>query len=385
MNKSTGILFKIISLSVVTVFLVSAMLWMGCQRTVPTSAPEPESAQPVTTLSKANPLIQAVMRVQDLHTAELMSYPDIIGTATGLTPEGTPAILVFSKSKLDIVTKKAELEKGQPLPSSIERIPVIVEYTGVIRPFKKPAPSTSHTGIQTPPIQLGTSGGWRYDLANGYCCGGTLGSLIQIGGSKYILSNYHVFEADIVSGGNNKTATTGDYIIQPGLIDVNCNAANAQNVATLVVKSSIPFNSNVDAAIAQIMPGMVQTDGSILEIGTISSSTVSAYIGQAVKKSGRTTGLTRSTVSALNATISVAYEDECAGGDAFTKTYTGQIVIANKRSKFLAGGDSGSLMVEDVATNPHAIGLLFAGSTSTAIANPIDEVLDFMGATMVGQ
>jgi len=49
-----------------------------------------------------------------------------------------------------------------------------------------------------------------------------------VGGAKRILSNYHVFEADIVSGGNGRVATTGDYIIQPGLIDVACNAANAR-------------------------------------------------------------------------------------------------------------------------------------------------------------
>ena len=47
-------------------------------------------------------------------------------------------------------------------------------------------------------------------------------------------------------------------------------------------------------------------------------------------------------------------------------------------------------MVQDVATNPKAVGLLFAGSSTYAIANPIDEVLAFCGqgallpATMVG-
>jgi hypothetical protein len=45
----------------------------------------------------------------------------------------------------------------------------------------------------------------------------------------------------------------------------------------------------------------------------------------------------------------------------------------------------GSLVVEDVATNPCAIGLLFAGSSTHAIANPINQVLSFLGATMVGQ
>jgi hypothetical protein len=129
---------------------------------------------------------------------------------------------------------------------------------------------------------------------------------------------------------------------------------------------------------------MVRSDGAILQIGTISSQTVAAALKQAVKKSGRTTALTRSSVSGLNATVSVTYSDECAGGTAFTKTFTGQIVIANRGSKFLAGGDSGSLMVEDVTDKPRAVGLLFAGSSTSAIANPIGHVLSFFGATMVG-
>jgi hypothetical protein len=62
-------------------------------------------------------------------------------------------------------------------------------------------------------------------------------------------------------------------------------------------------------------------------------------------------------------------------------------MISNRASKFLAGGDSGSLMVQDVSTNPQAVGLLFAGSSTHAVANPIDEVLTFFGATatMVGK
>jgi hypothetical protein len=82
----------------------------------------------------------------------------------------------------------------------------------------------------------------------------------------------------------------------------------------------------------------------------------------------------------------VAYNNECAGGAAFTKTFTGQIIIRNRRSKFIAGGDSGSLMLEDVTTNPRAVGLLFAGSNRLAVANPIDDVLEFFNpdATMVG-
>jgi len=256
---------------------------------------------------------------------------------------------------------------------------VFEEVTGKIRAMAV----ADHQVKQTPPVQMGTSGGWRYDLANGYCCGGTLGSLVLKGGTQYVLSNYHVLEADIVNGGNGRKAVAGDPVVQPGLIDVSCNANNAQNVASLSGIKSLP-GSNVDCAIASVISGQVRTDGSILEIGTIANTTVGASVGQAVKKSGRTTGLSRSSVSGLNATVSVAYENECAGGSAFTKTFTGQIVIRNRGSRFLNSGDSGSLMVEDVSTHARAVGLLFAGSSQSAIANPIGQVLSFLGASMVG-
>ncbi|MEX6500462.1 hypothetical protein [Pseudomonas zhanjiangensis] len=240
-----------------------------------------------------------------------------------------------------------------------------------------------HTDAQSSPIQLGTSGGNAGDLANGYCCGGTLGSLIVIGGQSFILSNAHVFAGDWVAGGNGIQSQPGDVIIQPGLIDNACNAAGAaQNVASLYAWSNLLSSTdNVDAAIASVAPGMVAADGSILEIGPLSTSTLAAELDMAVKKSGRTSGLTQGTVAVLDATVTVGYSDECAGA-SFDKTFTNQIVVTP--GKFLSAGDSGSLMVEDVADLPRAVGLLFAGSRRVAVANPIDEVLTYFGAQMVG-
>lgn len=355
----------------------SLLIWVGCADNSPAPT-QSQTGDESAALSILNAEVQKVMVVQEAYTPELMANTDVLGTATGLSENGELAIIVYVNLESQSFQKTAA-----SLPTQLEQRPVIIEYTEPFRALKSGG-GVSHTAKQTPPIQLGTSGGWRYDLANGYCCGGTLGSLIQVGGQKRILSNYHVFEADIVNGGNNRVAQSGDPIIQPGLIDVSCNANNAQDVATLVKTSSLP-NSNVDASSATIISGMVREDGAILEIGTISANIVNAALNQAVKKSGRTTGLTRSSVSGLNATVSVAYDNECAGGAAFTKTFTGQIVIKNRRSAFLAGGDSGSLMVEDVTSNPRAIGLLFAGSSTSAIANPIGQVLSFFGASMVGQ
>jgi hypothetical protein len=343
-------------------------LW-GCSGTGDSPVSPDLSSNVILSLEK--PAVRAVAAVQELHTKRLMADPEVIGTAVTIDDNSQPAVML-------LVTSQRAFDAA---PKTLDGVPVKVVLTDKIVAMK--TSGISHTAKQTPPIQLGTSGGWRYDLANGYCCGGTLGSLINVGGQQRILSNYHVLEADIVSGGNTRVATTGDYVIQPGLIDVSCNAANAQNVATLVKTSSLP-NSNVDASSAAVITGMVSSTGAILEVGTLSASTVAASLNQTVKKSGRTTGLTRSYVSGLNATVSITYENECAGGTAFTKSFTGQILIANSRSKFLAGGDSGSLLAEDVTTNPRAVGLLFAGSTSIAVANPINEVLSFFGATMVG-
>lgn len=353
--------------------IVSSAVYMGCGTDNDVTAPvESGRSQVAVTLEMSNPRVQAVMAVQDRHTPELMADNNVVGTATGLSADGSEVVIKVYLREAATTHRIAE---------SIDGIRVETEVVGTIKAMKSGGGGVSHTGIQSLPIQLGTSGGWRYDLANGYCCGGTLGSLVQIGGNQYILSNYHVLRADIVNGGNSRVAQIGDPVIQPALIDVGCNANNAQNVATLAGSASLP-GSNVDAALAAVNPGAVSS--SILEIGTISSSTVGASLNQAVKKSGRTTGLTRSSISGLNANVQIAYENECAGGSAFTKTFTGQIFINNKGSRFLAGGDSGSLMVEDVTSNARAVGLLYAGSSSIAVANPIGHVLSYFNATMVG-
>ena len=273
--------------------------------------------------SAANPNIRAVMAIQDRHTPALMADPEVVATATTVDETGQPAILLLVTS---------ERARGGA-PKWLDDIRVITQITDPIVAMKgKPGgdggTETDHKALQTTPIKMETSGGWRYDPANGYCCGGTLGSLIQVGGNKRILSNYHVFEADIINGGNGRKASTGDPIVHPALIDIGCQAANGIDVATLVVSSALP-NNNVDCSSANIINGQVDTSGAILEIGTISSTTVAAYVNQPVKKSGRTTGLGRAKVSGLNATVSITYENECAGGTAFTKTFTGQIVTTN--------------------------------------------------------
>ncbi len=244
--------------------------------------------------------------------------------------------------------------------------------------------AASHTARQTRPISLGTSGGSTTDFANGYCCSGTLGSLVKDAqGNMYILSNTHVFAGDTTSGGNHHVSAKGDPINQPGYVDVNCRNMPADYVATLDRWIALVPNgiTTVDAAIAKTDASKVKANGAILDIGTISSTPRSAFAGQKVKKSGRTSGLTRGKVSVINATVTVGYETECAGSP-YSTTFKNQILVTP--GTFIRPGDSGSLLVEDVATNPRPIGLLFAGSSSVAVANPIQNVLSALNVSMVG-
>lgn len=239
-----------------------------------------------------------------------------------------------------------------------------------------------HQAEQPRPIKLGTSGGNINDVSRLYCCSGTLGALVEDGDFKYILSNNHVLA-------RSNIAAPGEQIIQPGLIDQQCNYDTADAVAHLsdFVKirfkkgRTVPINA-VDAAIAQVVPGAVDPNGVILNIGQVGSETVEAIPGQAVKKSGRTTGFTTGIINSIDVTVDVKYSDECGGTANKLARFKNQIFITP--GGFSAGGDSGSLIVEDVNIHPRAVGLLFAGNDSYTVANPIDAVLAAFGVSMPG-
>lgn len=250
---------------------------------------------------------------------------------------------------------------------------------------------------QNAPIELGTSGGNGNDqIINRQahtitCCGGTLGSLVTRGSTQYILGNNHVLaKAD--------TAAIGDPIVQPGLIDAGltpdtkCDASQATTVANLsqfvnLEQENSASSSNIDAAIAQVVPGEVDPLGNILFLGGVTDSNnvplpgapnagvgVTPSIGLTVAKSGRSTGLTCSTVLSVNLDTSVEYNKSCDGtGATFTVDYNNQVDVTG--GDFAAEGDSGSLIVSQNTADP--VALLYAGSDTDVVGNPVSQVLAF--------
>jgi hypothetical protein len=225
---------------------------------------------------------------------------------------------------------------------------------------------------QTPPVKLGTSGGNVNDISKAFCCSGTLGSLVTAGGTQYILSNNHVLA-------RSDQASPGEQISQPGLVDSSCRTTNSNIVANFTAASKLG-TQNVDAAVAATISGEVDTKGEILGVGVPASTVAAATVGRGVAKAGRTTGLTCDTIASVNTDVSVQYQRGCNQGKKFVISYTNQVVINS--TSFSAGGDSGSLIVTSDTAQP--VALLFAGSSSTTIGNPITDVVKALNISFVG-
>ena len=95
-----------------------------------------------------------------------------------------------------------------------------------------------------------------------------------------------------------------------------------------------------------------------------------------MQKLGRTTSVTTGTVTGINATVIVRYDKGRA-------RFVDQIIVENPDDAFSAGGDSGSLIVTNDGNN-NPVALLFAGSDSHTVGNPIDLVLAAFNVTIDG-
>jgi hypothetical protein len=137
------------------------------------------------------------------------------------------------------------------------------------------------------------------------------------------------------------------------------------------------LNNTIDAAIALSSMNVLKNETPSDGYGVPRTATELAKLRLRVMKYGRTTGLTNGRISAINGAFYVNY------GPAGIALFTQQIVI--KPGTFSAGGDSGSLIVIQGGSNDRTpVGLLFAGSSSVTIANPIGPVLQRFGVAIDG-
>jgi len=292
------------------------------------------------------------------------------------------AILILVREKVPLNT----LSHRDLIPPDIDGIPTDVVEVGDIR-------FLGYTEYQRP-AHPGVSIG-HYKIT-----AGTFGALVKDvrTGQPLILSNNHVLANS--TDGIDGRAKVGDPILQPGPYDggtlkdsllgeldryvplqkgetpPKCEAAKAiERILNMLIRMAhrdyhvkllkATSKANlVDAALARPLSREIVSP-EILEIGQV-RGVREAELGMTVKKCGRTTGLTRAEVEALDVSLEVGY------GTGETLAFEDQILT----SGMAKGGDSGSLVLTE---DNFAVGLLFAGSDKSTVCNRIQNVMDLLG------
>lgn len=178
----------------------------------------------------------------------------------------------------------------------------------------------------------------------------------------HLLSNSHVF-ADL----QKATVDEGDLIMQPSPGE----PGNNRPIGTLVNFSALKFEgdvhepNHVDAAIAKLWS--TQQHKPLLPfIGAVKGyvNKEDIRVGEAARKFGRTTGYTEGHIFSIYLDIWIRYDR--TRQSAF---FENQLLVepASAFQKFVAKGDSGSLLVDE---NQHAIGLIFGGMSETPETTP---------------
>jgi len=341
---------------------LGTLVWIGCSDS-PT--------EPHTTVRSLAPRfaamsdeVQRAIAAQERHNAKLLAIPGVVGTAVGILPNGKAGVRVF--------VKDADVKN---VPGFVDDIAVVTEVTGQIVAVSDPT-------LRARPAPIG------YSVGHPAITAGTMGALVRDAGSQlFVLSNNHVLA-------NQNDAVIGDPMLQPGPYD---GGTAADQIGTLAAFQTIDFtggNNTIDAAIARVTnPADVSNftptdDGYGLPNGKIFGDAnndrifddKTALLGLNVQKYGRTTKLTHGQITGINGTVTVCYEVLfifCVK----SAMYADQLIIGS--GTFSGGGDSGSLIVTDDA-NRNPVGLLFAGGSTSTIANRIDLVLNRFGVSVDG-
>ncbi len=190
---------------------------------------------------------------------------------------------------------------------------------------------------------------------------GTLGGVTDTG---FMVSNAHVFSMNRFG----HQYLPGIPIIQQGSIDGGFGAGQSV-IGRLVARSTIRWrqHNDVDAAVAIVWGVQYDADRQLGNDGSRYyvnfGGTVHPYVGRTMRKSGRTTGVTTNEIIDVQATVKVHYTT------LRWAYFDNQILIDEP---FIEPGDSGSV-VEDLDSGLW-VGLIFAGGTEYAVANPAGAV-----------
>lgn len=302
----------------------------------------------------------AALAAQERWSDRWLALDGVVGTAIGVDGNGHAVLKVYLTAP------------GAAILPSFVGVDVVEEVTGefAVLPAEASAEASDDTrrGFERP-VPIGVSAGHPAVSA------GTIGARVTDGSRTFALSNNHVVAAS--NGGKE-----GDPLLQPGSADGGRAPDDA--IGTLFDFEPIRFcggagceANRIDAAVALTTTDDLGNETPESGYGAPRARPLEASLGLEVQKFGRTTGHTFGRVTGIHATIDVNYRTGVA-------RFEEQMVITG--DGFSAGGDSGSLIVtrSRLLNDRRPVGLLFAGSTTSTLANPIDLVLDRFGVRIDG-
>lgn len=336
------------------------------------------------------------------------------GVALGLTPQPDGSFGVAVRYRLGVPTARMVARRVAEQAGPVAD----VRRTGRIAPLgpvgaRPPIGARPPVGPRPPVITAraaGETGRVRplrpgVSIAHVTVTAGTLGAFVLVDGQVCALSNYHVLVG-------SPSSTVGDHVLQPGPYDGGRDPRDKVGELAGFVPLSRGGRFVVDGAYARL------DDPEVDPTYPVGSVTATAAPGGAweVEKVGRTTGVTRGRITAIELDdVVVGYGDEL--GDL---AFDDQIEVEGLGGgPFSRGGDSGSLVYRvggpdptgaaagpdldgsgspaddcepDPGSDPNpAVGLLFAGSETggengqgLTYLNPIGRVLEALGARLVG-
>lgn len=289
---------------------------------------------------------------------DLISYSNAHGVyrdkkiVNGITTD-QDCLVVLVSQKLS----PDRLNDNEIIPKQISDIPTDIIEAPIAEFMSLPCTVSPRNKIR--PLKAGISA----MILGGSAC--TLGAIVKDTTDNNIvgLTNNHcagdLYDPayGVLPGGS--TNTTGFQAAQPSPWDPCGNSFGCPPVpgdifgfVKRAVKTKVVSAVNrVDGAIyeldAQADIGMLN----IVDQPLLFETNVDSYVGQSVKKNGRTTCATTGTIADTNAMVSVGV------GNGIALIYQNQILVTG--SGFVNGGDSGSTALTQ---NNRIIGLIFAGN-----------------------
>ncbi|MEJ0076940.1 MAG: hypothetical protein WDO17_16145 [Alphaproteobacteria bacterium] len=300
---------------------------------------------------------------------KLLSQPGVTGVDVGykyVGGERTDDLAI----RVMVEKKKTSVPNDQKIPPEIEGVSTdVIERKFFLHAPRNQKP-VEELDLQADsgtynPVKGGVSIGPVRAIA-GVVWAGTLGLIVRDNktSAPLLLSNFHVMAVD-------EDGKSGDAIAQPSLVDGGRDPTSV--VGSL---QRVALTGTVDAAVASLQARNYSNE--IADIGP-TTGTNTAAPGMAVRKRGRTTGLTYGIIDGVSLSITLPYP-----GDIGLKTLTNQIDVRPDpahNAAFADHGDSGAALVDE---NGKVVGLHFAGSDDGhGVANPIAEVLAALDVSIV--